>query len=369
VLVAEGGLTVGLTDFGLSRTKAQLGMTTSTGGLKGVGTVPYMAPELFEVDDDGDPKHKSSKATDVYAFGMTAFCILIGQCGLNGPYPDEDENGDDFKVRKAVKAGKRPCDYVPWPDGVPEKMKELLSLCWDQDEKKRPAMNEVVEVIAGEKSINLVADSTIRDTDVKTLQSSREKAPEVFPTNADELVTLMKSEKVKHWESAEMIRMIEAISLLEGDEKIEAFINADGVAALSRLLREKAVWDNVNVVYYISGELCSIAENDVGNKACIDAEVPSVLILMAREKVVMENINSVRGIAIALRSIAESDVGKDVCIDSGAVSALTVLLETMKSMTGRGREDALVKFVLLLVPWQSVMLENRHVLMLELSLY
>jgi len=147
VLVAEGGLTVGLTDFGLARTKAQLGMSTSAGGLKGAGTLPFMAPELFEVDDDGEPTHKSSKASDVFAFGITAFCILIGHCGSNGPYPDDDENGDAFKVRKAVKTGKRPSDYVSWPVGVPEIVKTALMQCWDKDENKRLRMNDVVEML------------------------------------------------------------------------------------------------------------------------------------------------------------------------------------------------------------------------------
>jgi serine/threonine protein kinase len=148
VLVAEGGLTVGLTDFGLARTKAQLGMSTSAGGgLKGVGTLPYMAPELFETDTYGQRKTKTSKTTDVYAFGITAFCILIGHCGLNGPYPDEDEESgeDTFNIIKAVVSGKRPSDYVQWPTEVPEIVKTIIIQCWVQDANKRMLMKDVVE--------------------------------------------------------------------------------------------------------------------------------------------------------------------------------------------------------------------------------
>jgi serine/threonine protein kinase len=51
-----------LTDFGLA--------ITLNATINGMGTYPYMAPELFE---DGKP----AKASDVYALGMTAWRVRV----------------------------------------------------------------------------------------------------------------------------------------------------------------------------------------------------------------------------------------------------------------------------------------------------
>ena len=42
--------------------------------MKGMGTYAFMAPELFEEDDDGVPLHKPTPVADVFAFGVTAWC-------------------------------------------------------------------------------------------------------------------------------------------------------------------------------------------------------------------------------------------------------------------------------------------------------
>jgi serine/threonine protein kinase len=54
-----------LTDFGLAIT---LNATVASASVQGVGTLEYMAPELFE---DGGP----TKASDVYALGITAWHV------------------------------------------------------------------------------------------------------------------------------------------------------------------------------------------------------------------------------------------------------------------------------------------------------
>jgi serine/threonine protein kinase len=56
-----------LTDFGLAIT---LNATVASATVYGVGTYPYMAPELYE---DGRP----TKASDVYALGMTAWHVGV----------------------------------------------------------------------------------------------------------------------------------------------------------------------------------------------------------------------------------------------------------------------------------------------------
>ncbi|KAJ7315537.1 kinase-like domain-containing protein [Mycena albidolilacea] len=65
VLVDASGRAV-ICDFGLSKIIDQSGYTTSC-----VGTVAYMAPELFTVLDNDNPRGaRTTKATDVYSFGL-----------------------------------------------------------------------------------------------------------------------------------------------------------------------------------------------------------------------------------------------------------------------------------------------------------
>ncbi|WP_086662409.1 serine/threonine-protein kinase [Lentzea kentuckyensis] len=74
--VLRFGTTWKITDFGLSRDLAE---ATGTYTLAGLGTVPYMAPELWE-----NPLSWSAK-TDLYALGVLAFEVLMGSRPFNGP--------------------------------------------------------------------------------------------------------------------------------------------------------------------------------------------------------------------------------------------------------------------------------------------
>jgi serine/threonine protein kinase len=56
-----------LTDFGLAIT---LNATVASATLNGMGTLQYMAPELFEDE-------RPTKASDVYALGMTAWHVRV----------------------------------------------------------------------------------------------------------------------------------------------------------------------------------------------------------------------------------------------------------------------------------------------------
>jgi serine/threonine protein kinase len=378
VLVAEGGLTVGLTDFGLARTKAQLGMSTSAGGgLKGVGTLPYMAPELFETDTYGQRKTKTSKTTDVYAFGITAFCILIGHCGLNGPYPDEDEEsgGDTFNIIKAVVSGKRPSDYVQWPSGVPEIVKTIIKQCWVQDANKRMLMKDVVEkleegVIKDVKketdkeghrqafvpSPPVGSNSTLSSppppppkpssahvsSDSASLPTSPlkksapptppikksnndDKAPEILPKDAVELVKLLKLESVKK-DAKEVGRVSNALkNIAESESGRQSCIDAGAPLVLTNLAIEKAVKENADAVWYVALALGNIAWSASGRQSCIDAGAPLVLTDLAKEKAVKENEYAAGYVALALSYISASASGRQSCIDAGAPLALTNL--------------------------------------------
>lgn len=74
--VLRFGTTWKITDFGLSRDLAE---STATYTLAGGGTLPYMAPELWDSPMSWSPK------TDLYALGVLAFEVFTGRLPFNGP--------------------------------------------------------------------------------------------------------------------------------------------------------------------------------------------------------------------------------------------------------------------------------------------
>jgi serine/threonine protein kinase len=144
VLVAQGGERVAITDCGLAHRKAE-GASSSAGSshLRGGGTAYFMAPELFELDDDGAPLHETTPASDVFAFGVTAWCILAGR---PTPYSPVDEAGRPIIPSKRVPKGLRP-DLSALPPGLPHGIAQLLQRCWAPDPSARPCMAEVHAVL------------------------------------------------------------------------------------------------------------------------------------------------------------------------------------------------------------------------------
>src|ERR1700730_1752954 len=60
-----------LADFGIARTNTENTQMTSTGNV--LGTVDYIAPELFE------PDHRASISSDLYSLGVLLFEMVTGQ--------------------------------------------------------------------------------------------------------------------------------------------------------------------------------------------------------------------------------------------------------------------------------------------------
>ncbi len=73
-LLDAGGRRAAITDFCLSTLK--LAGSLSSGTSKGAGTDAFKAPELLQEDANGNPVHGVSCAADVYAFAITAWCVL-----------------------------------------------------------------------------------------------------------------------------------------------------------------------------------------------------------------------------------------------------------------------------------------------------
>ncbi|KIJ52448.1 hypothetical protein M422DRAFT_243231 [Sphaerobolus stellatus SS14] len=127
VLVSDSGIPY-LCDFGLSRVlHEQYGLTTS----QPVGSIRWMAPERFKV--------KASKASDVWAYGMTLLEIISG----NPPFV---EICADLHVYARLNEGGKPSR--PSAIDAPELTENLWNIClrcWIDEPDSRIAMSSIVE--------------------------------------------------------------------------------------------------------------------------------------------------------------------------------------------------------------------------------
>nr|GAT59064.1 glycoside hydrolase family 76 protein [Mycena chlorophos] len=131
VLVNASHQTV-ICDFGLSRIIDESGFTSSC-----VGTLIYMAPELFRVLPTLDMSTpRTTKASDVYSFGLLGLEIYSGQRPTRRPrtffITEEDLHGMELH-KEDIPAG-----IVPW------RIWDLLGRCCDLQPEQRPDMEEIV---------------------------------------------------------------------------------------------------------------------------------------------------------------------------------------------------------------------------------
>ncbi|KXS14653.1 kinase-like protein [Gonapodya prolifera JEL478] len=125
VMVDENG-NARLVDFG----SVKMGNSETTKGDR-VGTTAYMPPERFF----GEP---TTKAGDVFAYGMTAFSMLSGKKPFEG-------YNTDTEIAQAIVDKKRP-DVSCLAD-VPEEVISLVQKCWDDSPKSRPSFNDIVTAL------------------------------------------------------------------------------------------------------------------------------------------------------------------------------------------------------------------------------
>ncbi|KAF7305860.1 Glycoside hydrolase family 76 protein [Mycena chlorophos] len=119
-------------DFGLSRIIDESGFTSSC-----VGTLIYMAPELFRVLPTLDMSTpRTTKASDVYSFGLLGLEIYSGQRPARRPrtffITEEDLHGMELH-KEDIPAG-----IVPW------RIWDLLERCCDLQPEQRPDTEEIV---------------------------------------------------------------------------------------------------------------------------------------------------------------------------------------------------------------------------------
>jgi serine/threonine protein kinase len=124
---------VKLADFDLSK----LNLYNSTFSRETVGTRPWMAPEVYEDEEDEEKTVKYTKAVDVYSFAMVFFEVLTGKV----PFHDRRRTA----IRQIVLKGERP--ILPPHDYCPEDVSALIERCWATMPEDRPQFPEICQTL------------------------------------------------------------------------------------------------------------------------------------------------------------------------------------------------------------------------------
>jgi serine/threonine protein kinase len=127
-----------LSDFGISR---DIDASTATYTFSGAGTLPYMAPEVWEL-------RPTTTKTDLYALGILAYEVLTGSRPFNGPKPEDYERQHTQEIPPTLQID----------DG---RMNRIITRLLSKDPAHRPQdAQTVVEVI---------------DSSMRRLDSAREQ--------------------------------------------------------------------------------------------------------------------------------------------------------------------------------------------------
>ncbi|XP_072033482.1 uncharacterized protein [Amphiura filiformis] len=116
--------TIKLGDMGLA---TMLHVTRGTSGMR--GTCRWMAPEVIK-------QHLRSVKSDVFSYGTVVWEI----CTTDIPYSDKLR---DYQVMDAICSGQRPVI----PEDVPQQLKKIIHMCWDDDHHHRPDMGVVCKML------------------------------------------------------------------------------------------------------------------------------------------------------------------------------------------------------------------------------
>ncbi|KAG4960453.1 L-type lectin-domain containing receptor kinase VII.1 [Glycine max] len=153
-----------LGDFGLARMHSH-GQVASTTKL--VGTVGYMAPEVFKTG-------RASTQTDVYMFGILILEVLCGRRPLEEGKPPLVEWIWQLMVQGQVECALDERLRAKGEFNVQEmeRVMHLGLLCAYPEPKTRPTMRQVVNVLEGK---NEVEDSEIENMDTYLLQQLKSR--------------------------------------------------------------------------------------------------------------------------------------------------------------------------------------------------
>ncbi|MBS0351027.1 MAG: protein kinase [Proteobacteria bacterium] len=144
-------------DFGLAQIKSASATQSKQIEHSAAGTIPWMAPELFE-------KKPHTAAADMYSLGMVLWEIISRKTPFQGVMP--------FVIVGMVMAGKR----ETLPPKCPRIFQELITACWETDPSKRPTAEKVGEqfeaLLKSSKGIAPIISEEIKELDFKKIESS-----------------------------------------------------------------------------------------------------------------------------------------------------------------------------------------------------
>jgi serine/threonine protein kinase len=123
-----------LTDFGLSKVKTET-RSVSTKSSQSVGTIPWMAPELFS------RRAVYTKKSDIYSLGMTFW--ELASCEI----PFKDAASTEL-IPGWVKDGER--EEIPLD--CPQKLGSLIKACWEGVPDNRPDATTVAEFLLSQET-------------------------------------------------------------------------------------------------------------------------------------------------------------------------------------------------------------------------
>ncbi|KAJ7910823.1 kinase-like domain-containing protein [Mycena leptocephala] len=134
VLVDKHG-TPCICDFGISKIVNSEGFTTSS-----VGTVPYMAPELFLVRTETDNAILDGKSTsmssDVYSFGLLVLEVWTNESLKNRPkHPILTE-----QAHRSLRPKRSDYDS----ESINSSLWTLLDSCWEPEPTDRPTISDLI---------------------------------------------------------------------------------------------------------------------------------------------------------------------------------------------------------------------------------
>ena len=124
ILLDEKGDHAKVCDVGLARFKNE--EQTITGA---VGTFSWMPPEMMK-------NLPYTEKVDVYSFGLVVYEIVTGRLPFAGLPPAQ------VSLRVAVH-DERP----PLPSFTPKHWRDLITTCWQTDDKQRPSFIEIIDIL------------------------------------------------------------------------------------------------------------------------------------------------------------------------------------------------------------------------------
>ena len=105
-------------DFGIAK---QTDLSTYASLTHGIGTLPFMAPELF------DENAKYNEKVDVYSFGVVMhFVVTKGKIPTFNPKERYEE--------------------LQLPNTINNLSQSIIKQCWSTDPEKRPSFEEIIEL-------------------------------------------------------------------------------------------------------------------------------------------------------------------------------------------------------------------------------